>query len=244
MEVNLIVAALKEEVRLLLAKMAVECTLHLKPALLYRGKIFNSDIDLLITGMGARRMEEGLEAALALGHPKSILLVGCAGGTSPAVKTGCLVLAEELISANGGGCFKPDREMLERAKELCEKEGSPFQIGKLVMVHRVIADPHEKADIGATYSALALDMESAAFAKVAEEKKIRWLVVKSILDPMEEMLPPLEDCLEATGEPRPLKLAEHLLKNPKEILQLPKVQQWVSEARDSIAKFLEGWMVQ
>lgn len=238
----LIVAALKDEVKPLLAQMSVDCTVHLKPSILYKGKIFDREVSLLVTGMGAERMRRGLEGALALHSPSSILLVGYAGGTSPVLKAGSLVLAEGVVDTDTGDAFQSDTELLEKAKTVCKEKEFSFQTGKMVMVSRVISSPHEKADIGVTHAAMALDMESAAFAKTADEKKIPFLIVKAILDPVEERLLPLEDCVEATGEPKPLKLAEHLLKNPKEMMQLPRLQFLVSQAREATTQFLESWL--
>lgn len=238
----MIVAALKDEVRSFLSKMSLDCVVHFKPAIFYRGKFLNKEMELLITGIGTKRMQEGLAAALALNLPKTILLVGYAGGTSPIVKTGSLILAEEIINANDGSCLKVDAELLLKAKKISEEEKFHYQLGKMVTVNRIISNPHEKADIGATHSAIALDMESAALAKMAFERKIPFLIVKSILDPVEETLPLLEDCVGPTGEPKPLKLAEHLFKNPREMMQLPRMQLLASQARASITKFVEGWV--
>lgn len=238
----MIIAALKEEVRIFLSKMSLDCVVHLKTATFYRGKFLNKEVELLVTGIGATRVDQGLKAALAFGHPKYILLVGYAGGTTPIVSTGSLVVGSGMIGEKSGRRFSSDNELLAKAQGICEEEKWSYQIGDLVTVDRVIRSPYEKADLGATYSALALEMEAAVLANVAQERNIPYLVVKAILDPVEEWVPPLEGCYEATGEPKWMPLTKRVLQNPKEMMKLPKLYYWATQARSAIAKFLEGWI--
>lgn len=240
---NLIIAALKDEVRIFLSKMSLDCVVHLKPATFYRGKFLNREIALLVTGLGAKRAEEGVKSVLALENPKYILLVGYAGGATPIVSVGSLVISREVIEEKTERHFSCDPALLEQAKKICEQGNWNYHVGNLVSVDRVIASPYEKADLGATYSSLALEMEAAALAKVAQERNIPFLVVKAILDPVEEWVPQLEGCYEETGEPNLMKLTEKVWRSPKEMMKLPKLYYWASQARSSITKFLEGWIL-
>lgn len=227
----LIAAALQDEIRGFKSKMEIDCTIHWKKTVLYRGKVFNKDVDLLVTGIGKEKMEKGLVQALEFCSPDTVLLTGCAGGTTPVVSTGSLVLADVVVDAKSEKQFAPDTTLLEEAKKLCEEEKWNYQVGGMVTVDRIVSFPHEKADLGVTYRAMALEMESAAFAKIASDRKIPFLVVKAILDPVEEWLPPLEGWCEG-----------HFLKSPKEMMKLPKIIYWASQARSAITKFLEGWI--
>lgn len=233
---------MKDEIRDLKAKMAIDCTIHLKPAILYRGKVFNREIDLLVTGIGSDRMEKGLVEALQLCHPKSILLTGYAGGTTPVVSVGSLVVARDVIDEKRERRFSCDKKLFEKAKKICEGEKWHYQEGDLLTVDRIVNSPYEKADLGATYSVLALEMEASALAKVASKRNIPFLVVRAILDPVEEWIPSLEGCCEETGEPKLMKLTKQILKNPKEMMKLPKLYYWATQARGAVTRFLEGWI--
>lgn len=238
----LIVAALKDEVRQLKAKMAMDCTIHFKPAILYRGGLFNKEVHLLITGMGVERMKKGLEQALAQKKPSTILYVGYAGGCSPIAGLGTLVLAKKIVYEKEGEFFLSDERLLDKAKKLCGEKKWSCQVGGLVTVDRVVSSPHEKADLGALHEALALDMEAAALASVATRRGIPFLVAKAVLDPMEMALPNLENCIEPTGEAKPFAIAEHLFKTPSDLMKFPQIQYHASQARETLAKFVEGWM--
>lgn len=238
----LIVAALKDEVRDFRAKLAIDCTIHFKPSILYQGKLANKGVALLVTGIGGERMQKGLEQALGVVEPEAILLVGYAGGASPLAAQGALILGEEVIDGKSGKRFQCDGILLEKAKRLSEEKELRYKVGNIVTVDRVISNPHEKADLGATYSALALEMEAVAVAREASRRGIPFLVAKAILDPVEMILPDLQDCIESTGEVRPTKLMEQLFKNPKEMMQLPKMQYLAAQAREVITNFLAGWV--
>lgn len=238
----LIVAALADEVRILKSKMVLDCVIHFKPAILYRGQFQNRDINLLVTGMGRERMRKGLEAALQTCEPDTILAAGYCGGASPVAALGALILAAEAVDFSDDVRQACDGNLLATAKKICEEEKWPYQVGGLVTVDRVITSPYEKADIGVTAHAMAIDMEAAVSARLAAAQKIPFLAVKSVLDPMEMMLPHFEGCLEPTGEASPSKLLDNLIKTPANITKLPELQYCAFQARKSLAEFLERWL--
>lgn len=240
---SLILAALHDEIREFKNKMAVDCTVHFQPGVFYRGKVFEKEASLLVTGIGAKHVERGLASVLRLERPDVLLLAGCCGGASPVAGNGKLVLVDRVADAQSEKEWRADKNLLEAAKKISEVQKISYQIGGMAAVDRVIIHPHEKADLGATHSVIALDMESAAVARFAVEHKIPWLAAKAVLDPVEERLPPLEGCYDAMGEARWGNLAEHFLKDPKAMMQLPKMIYWASQARHTITKFLEGWVM-
>lgn len=242
MTTPLIIAALKDEVRGLKDKLAVDLTIHFKPAILHRGLFLNKELDLLITGMGSERMRKGLQETLARKIPSVILYVGYAGGASPVAPLGALVVSEFVVDEKSGRRFAAGEDLFGRAKKICDDKQWPYQAGGIVTVDRVVSSPHEKADLGAVHKVVALDMEAAVVAEIASGHGIPWLVVKSILDPVEMRLPDLQNCIEPTGEPKPLHLVEHLFKQPQDLMKLPNIQYCANQARDALARFLEAWV--
>ncbi|OGQ42302.1 MAG: hypothetical protein A2W61_06060 [Deltaproteobacteria bacterium RIFCSPLOWO2_01_44_7] len=238
----LIVAALKDEVRPIKAEMTVDCTIHFKPATFYQGKIFNKEIGLLITGVGVARMKKGLIQVLEQKKPTSILHVGFCGSCSPVAGLGALILGQGVVEEKSRCHFVSETGLLEQAKKLCEEKQFSFQVGSIVTVDRIVSSPHEKADLGAVHKTMALDMEAAVVAEVASQRKIPWVVVKSILDPVDMELPNLEDCVEPTGEARPLMVVEHLFRKPQDLMKLPNIQYCASQARRSLTEFMEAWV--
>lgn len=239
---ELLLAALKEEVQPLKSKLALDWTVHWKPALFYRGQFLNREVSLLVSGIGEKRVQRGLEQILSLARPDGILLVGYAGGASPVAGAATLVVADKVVQAKTGEGFPTSEKFFHRACQICEEKKLSYQTGGMVTVDRVIRHPHEKADLGATHSAIALDMEAAAVGRFALAHQIPFLAAKAVLDPVEERVPPLEGCYDAMGDPQWKNLADQFLKNPKAMLRLFNLYYWASQARRTIAKFVEGWV--
>lgn len=238
----LIVAALKDEVRTVLERMAVDARLHLKPATAIRGKLWEREVSVLLTGMGRARTTAALQAFMALERPDFILQVGYAGGATPVVGVGELVLAEKLIESGGGRNIAATTEWILRSQEKCKQAGMKATRGAMLTVDRAILSPHEKAYLGALHGALALDMESFWTAEFAEEHNIPWLVVKAILDPVEMELPNFSDAVDTAGDIPPGKALQHFARQPKDFLAVPKLQTHAHQAREAVFRFVQNWL--
>lgn len=237
MKKPLVVCALLDEVRPFQSKMDMDGSIHFKPAILYQGKFLNKEVDLLISGVGAKYCEMALEKAFKIKIPSYILMVGYAGGASPLAGLGCTVLAQTVLDEKGREKFDADPALFETAKKLCEAQNLSYQTGRMVTVDRVVSLPHEKANIGVTHRSIAIDMESALVGKAAKINNIPFLVVKSILDPLDMQLPDFQDGAEDGW-------LGHFIKTPKDILKIPSISYNAHQARTSINKFLEGWFQQ
>ena len=221
---TLIVSALRDEVKNCLELISQDCIIHLKNSLLLRGTCRGKTIGFLITGIGETRAYNALEQALALGVPKELLLVGYAGGASPLVRTGHLVVAEGIIDSQSGERYATDTESVKSAQAICKKEGLSFHSGKILGVNKIVQSTHEKAALGTEYSVLGLEMESAAIAKIAKKHHLPWLVVKGILDGIELELPDLQSCISGEGETKPVAALQHFMKRPGDVMKLPQLQ--------------------
>lgn len=238
----LIAAALQEEVRELKDKLAADCTIHFKPAVLRRGLLFGREVGLLATGIGVKNTEKALGQVLMEFKPGAILFVGFAGGASPLAGVGTLVLAKKIIDAETGETFAGDLSLLDTAERVCKSAGIAHRVGGLATVKDLVGDPHEKANLGVLHESLALDMESAMVARIAQKNGIPLLVAKSIFDPLEMQLPNLQNCINAEGGAMPMMLMEHFVKQPSDMMKLPQLQYCVSQARTAITRFVEAWI--
>ncbi|MDZ4225011.1 MAG: hypothetical protein U1D33_03800 [bacterium] len=238
----LIAAALQDETRDLKENLAVDCTIHFKPAVLKRGLLFGREIGLLTAGLGPLRVEKALNQVLPEFKPSAILFVGYAGGASPLASAASLVLAQKVVDAATGEIFAADADLLEEAKEACKTQNLEHCAGGLATVAGVISSPHEKADLGAVHDCLALDMEAAAAARVAKRHAVPFLAVKAVLDPVAMELPDLKDCIDDEGGAKPLMLMGHLVKTPGDMMKLPQLQYCAAQARASINRFVEAFL--
>jgi adenosylhomocysteine nucleosidase len=139
---------------------------------------------LVRCGAGRQAAADATEA-LILGHrPRCVISAGFAGGLQTAVARHDLVVADDLVDADGNHlAIEPpvDRSGLP--------EGPPLHVGRLLTVDQVVHLPREKKELGQKHEALAVDMESFDVARVCRERHVPMLAVRVITDAVDEELP-------------------------------------------------------
>lgn len=137
-------------------------------------------VHTLVTGMGAGRAHERVSRWLSQHPCRCVVSVGFAGGTQAGLRTGDLIVPNEVFDASSGDKQRPSRFSIGN--------GACVRVGPLVTNRRVLLTPRAKGTLGRRFQALAVDMETWAVAKAAMEADLPWISVRAILDPMEEFL--------------------------------------------------------
>lgn len=236
-----IFAAMDDEVRIVRSKMIIDEQVHLKPSLITRGQLNNHQILLIRSGIGKKAMGNVVDYCLSNFKPSVCINVGYAGGTTPHMSAGDLVIATTVIDAEKGISFPSDDKLSDHAGNICRQRELKAMRGGLVTVDKVISNPHEKAFVGTEHDALAIDMEGSAFMERCIANKVPAIVVRAILDPLDVMLPDMDDVIAADGKLSAGKLAHHLMHHPKDTLSLHRIEYCAIKAREAIAEFLEAW---
>lgn len=237
-----IIAALDDEVRPIASKMEVDSRLHRKPALFTVGKHGRTVLVLARSGVGRRAMADAAAHLLDQYRPAFCLHVGYCGGTDPQDQAGDLIVADAVVDAESGERFSLEAVQVERALLVCRELELRARRGALVTVEKPVEQPHEKAFVGTQHEAIGIDMESAALVSVCQKRGVPHLVVRTVLDPLDVALPDLCDAIAADGSTDGMKLAGHLMKKPKDLLSLPRLQYFASQARLAINAFVEAWI--
>ncbi len=238
---KLIVAALDDEVKAIKSCLEIDRTLHFKPATLYQGTWGDHEISLLVTGMGAARMAEGLQKLEGFLAPSSVCHIGYAGSCSPLAGTGKILVTHTIKDQQTGKTWTSPPDQTQLAEKICNDLALLFEKGNLLTVPEVVTDPMEKAALGAEENILALDMESAVVAEWATEKQIPFCITRAILDSLEMQLPPFDT---ASQNPQPGfgALMQMLTHHPEEALKIPQLQYCATSARNALTKFASGWI--
>ena len=130
----------------------------------------------------------GFERAItAEGNPDLLISTGFCGGLDPQLGTGRLILATEVI--HRGRAIAVASELLARARAALAREGIVPALGRLVTADRVIGRKEEKQRLHTETKALGVEMEAGKLADWADDNKIPFLAVKSVLDPAVGELP-------------------------------------------------------
>jgi adenosylhomocysteine nucleosidase len=174
------------------------------------------DLLLTRTGVGpnhaevvAHRLFEEMPIAAALS-------LGVAGGLSPLVLTGDLIVGDRVILQHNSGqtSFPCNSGLQETALTALKRLGNRHWLGPILTVDHILT-MEEKRILAAGSEALAVDMESAAIASAASACSIPFLAIRGILDPVhEDLAVGFDQFLDAEGEPHLPRLTRYLLMHP------------------------------
>lgn len=118
--------------------------------------------------------------------PSMIVSTGFCGGLVPTLHPGKLVLAEAIHQSEE--TIPVDPALLAQAKEALRAARLDFVCGPIRCSDRVVQASAEKQQLQ-TDGAIAVDMESGPLAQWAQEKQIRFLCLRAVLDPFDQDLP-------------------------------------------------------
>jgi adenosylhomocysteine nucleosidase len=140
-----------------------------KTGLGYVGRIGDCPVIAVITGIGTVLARAATVRLLDAVDVEWVIVVGIAGAIENETPIGTLVLPQLVISGADGSGHRP----------------TPLRIGtahgKLWTSDELLLDPAQHADLRAD-GVVALDMETAAVARVCDERGVPWSVVRAISD--------------------------------------------------------------
>ncbi len=140
-----------------------------------------------------------------------LVLVGWAGGLSPDLNPGDIVLARRAITIGQTPvtCSIPTglQDKLKRAGI------GEIRIGDMLTASKVLATSAAKFDAQQT-AALAVEMEAYPLAAWSQAQEIPFAHARVILDAAHESLPDLGDSLDEFGQPRILPILARILRKP------------------------------
>lgn len=175
--VLLVVAALAEELQTALESLGP------------RGS--EGPIRFLKTGVGPERAARGLRRALEKGQADWVLIAGYAGALDPGLRVGDLVAAQLAILLSRDGDVLETRELcacdylLEQAKAARLSASR----GDMVTSYVPVVDPRQRSLLFTRFGAAAVDMETAALARVAACFHVPVACVRVITDEAGETCP-------------------------------------------------------
>ncbi len=214
-----IVTALPEELEPLIARASDLAWERKALPRILRGCLAGRRVAMTHAGVGRLRAEQGLRALLAAFPITRLVTAGVAGGLSPGLGVAEIVVAREVRS-EGAAIGAPDEAWVARA---LGRAPVPRR-AVVVTVDGLVWNRRSKADLWrslSTDAAVVVDMESAAWARVAAERGIPYVVVRSVFDRAEDELPEfLERCWDPERGLRRGRILRHALLRPR---ALPRV---------------------
>jgi adenosylhomocysteine nucleosidase len=192
-------------------------------------------------GVGQAAAARAAADVIALHQPQWIISAGFAGALVDALPRGHILMPDAIVDEQGQEFnvgFQLSPEALAQSPKL--------HVGKLLTVKEVVRTEAQKRALSEQYDALAVDMETAAIAKVCREQKTRFLSIRIISDAVEDELP-LE--IEKLMQPGTLarkagRLAGAIWNRPSSVKDMWQLREDAIKYADRLAKFLAGVVVQ
>ncbi len=159
---------------------------------LWKGLLGDEPVVLMRAGVGPRKSAERLMEALQVVQPSQILVVGYGGALAPALKLGCIVGIVKATAlrlndrspgwdhceVEGEYALKSNTSMIK----IAEAAGLSACMGDTLTSAHVLGNPVHKQLLHERFSAAVVDMETAAFARVAGLKGIPLSCIRVISD--------------------------------------------------------------
>lgn len=209
----LIVAALAEELAALRERVLCREGKRLGALRVDSGMLEGRPVVLAVTGEGARNAERALPPLLVEARPRRLIAMGVAGGLSPGLERGAVLMASEVRRA-GSAALVADHA----------PRGVGVVVGVVVCAPGWVSTPAEKAALWrqlAPGEVAVADLESWSYARAAQDARVPWSVVRAVSDAHDDALPPfLLECRDREGVLRRRAVVAYSLRHPSALPQL------------------------
>jgi adenosylhomocysteine nucleosidase len=236
-----IVTALPEELAPLVKRARQVRSMDAGAGRIFVGLLGGTRVAMMVTGMGPRRAEQRVRALLDAVRATKLVGLGLAGGISPGLEEGEILVARE-VRGGPGVLADPDASWLERALD----KGARGAI--LVTVGELIGDRARKAALFGRLSAAgaaAVDMESASWARVATERGVPYVILRSVFDRAEDDLPDFFGrCQDREGGLSRGKIVREALLRPQVVPRLLSMRRQVQRCTERLAECVERLLAQ
>ncbi|WGE67066.1 5'-methylthioadenosine/S-adenosylhomocysteine nucleosidase [Actinobacillus equuli subsp. haemolyticus] len=193
-----IIGAMPQEVEILRNLMVEAKVTEIAGCKIYDGKINNTRVALLQSGIGKVAAAVGTTLLLELAKPDMIINTGSAGGLDPKLNVGDIVISTEVrhhdvdVTAFGyekgqlpanPAAFIPNEQLMNVAIKETEKAGFNAVSGLICSGDLFVNSAEKIAQIRENFpSVVAVEMEAAAIAQVCHAFEVPFVIVRAISD--------------------------------------------------------------
>lgn len=193
-----IIGAMAQEVEILRSHLTLARTTEIAGCVIYEGKINNTEVALLQSGIGKVAAAVGTTLLLQLTKPDLIINTGSAGGLASQLNVGDIVISDEVrhhdvdVTAFGyekgqlpanPAAFIAEKQLVDLAIKESEKSGVTALTGLICSGDQFINGAENLAQIRRNFPHIvAVEMEAAAIAQVCYAFSIPFVVVRAISD--------------------------------------------------------------
>lgn len=193
-----IIGAMQQEVDILLGYMAEPKVIEIAGSKIYEGKINNTKVALLQSGIGKTAAAVGTALLINLTKPDMVINTGSAGGLDAKLNVGDIVISSEVrhhdvdVTAFGyekgqlpanPAAFISEPQLVDIALKETQKAGFNGVLGLICSGDQFINGAEKIAQLRQDFpNIVAVEMEAASIAQVCHAFNVPFVVVRAISD--------------------------------------------------------------
>ena len=192
--------------------------------------VHNCTIICISSGPGIPRAAAAATVLLSL-HPDLLVSTGVAGGLSPDLPPGALVIADSVLELhaeqgthNLRTAWACAQNRNDAIRGIFSRAGLQARSGQMLTSREPVPDGSGKKALHQQTASLSVDMESAAVAAIAVKAGLPFFALRAVCDTSGQAVPPeLYQCLQDDGRIGYSRIIKNVLKRPqllKELLAL------------------------
>ncbi len=177
--------------------------------------------NLWLSGMGPEAARQGALALIDAGAT-ALAVFGVAGALTPGLRSGTLFCPHRIFDEHGRD-YTPTPSWRAALSQRLDAAGLALTMeGSLVSLPAPLLSAAEKTAMRERHMAVAVDMETAAVAAVANERHLPFVVLRAIVDERDDEIPmELQAGIDMWGRPRPLSMLFVIARHPGLLTRLP-----------------------
>jgi adenosylhomocysteine nucleosidase len=167
---------------------------------------------------------------------RALVSWGCAAALDDRASPGWLILPERIIGACGE-TYEVNAEWHRRIYKQVLEADYPVLAAPLVESDTILKNSEEKKALARRTQAAATDMESAAQARLAQERGLPFIAIRAIVDTVSTDIPEqVLKALDAQGDVRAWKLITSIALMPADWLKLVQLGIQFNAARKTLKR--------
>jgi nucleoside phosphorylase len=237
-----IIVAIREELRPLLRRLSDSRSVTHEGRAFHLGVLAGREVILAVSGIGIKSARDAADVLLSNHSPEVLVCAGVAGALSDSTKFGDIVIGTKIFQAHLTTGAVPTRVFVKPRFTISATSRLPkteAHLGGIVTSDRVATTPLEKRAIFDKTGALAVEMETAAVAQVASDRRVKFLAVRAISDDASETLPDEINSLHRDGKLQWGRVAKAVVSRPSVAAEMARLGKRAAQAGETLAAFLE-----
>lgn len=207
------------------------------PFLAAAGTLHGTETVLARTGMGKEHAARAAQRIFDAFTIREALLIGFGGGLRRGQKVADVVACSEVIGQLENRRIDSSRELLGRA----QATGQLSVVAPAVTVDHVVRSAWQKRELRKTYGAGIVEMEGYPILAESRRRGIPSLMVRAVLDRVEEDLPEVIHLLTDCGRIRAARWLRHVVTRPSRLMFFYEMAKRAKACRAALNRFVEHY---